>query len=470
MNLIELKEKISAHLATLTIDDFYLDSSLATTKALFQDLTGCGDDREIEKYLINEIPNTDFEAYVNSIRESIALQQPALAAANQQLAKTKAQLESLDKKMAEILVKQKAIPEKQKEIEGAILQIGTEIKQIRPLANNAIYAQRITELEKEKAKYQQQLDTLPGESSELSEEITSLKIQKKSLQNQVGEDQVQVNVLSNDLFEKENLLKDAETKKTNHFKKQADALNFLLGLLLGMKAKNSNYAGYDKNQPLERLDKNEATCLITSALANNTVCPQNWRKLLQDIFSQPIPEFSGSLTTPDYERETYLVREKLPVSDVDLGAILALTIAIESGQSLQLQINLIGLALPGGLLAKIVFRNKTASLTKFQKAEFELFAKGYKGYHDRSGMKEFWRNKSETLYHQSGYADSELEITIPYGYYILASEYIIEITFEAAPMLLGAASLARFTPNIAGAAKKQKDKEDDDAYWDDDDD
>lgn len=458
MNLIELKEKIAAHLATLTIDDYYLDPSLASTKALFEELTGCSNDEEIQEYLINEIPNTDYDAYVKSIRESIASQHSALAAANQQMAKTKAQKENLDKQIAEIQQKQKAIPEKQKEIQVSIAQIDTEANQIKPLTSNTIYAKRINELEKERANLEKQIIALPFEAAKLNEEIASLRTKKKAAQNQVNEEQVRVNQLNNDVLGKETLLKDAEKKRTTYFEDQANALNFLLGLLLGMKAKNSNYGGYNKNEPLERIDKDKRRILIITALGNNMVFPQDWRVALNDIFSQPIPEFSGSLAKPEYERETYLVREKLQISDTDLGAILSLRIAIENGYSLQLQSNQIALALPGGLLAKIIFRNKPASLSKFQKSEVELFAKGYEGHSDRTGQWVIWRNKSENLFHQTGYANSQLEITIPYGYYVLTEAFVIDITFEAAPMLLGAEAVARFAPNIAGKAKKDKER------------
>jgi hypothetical protein len=295
----------------------------------------------------------------------------------------------------------------------------------------------------------------------LSEEIKALKPKKQALQNQVNEEQVQVNQLMNDIYANENLLKDAEIKKTTYFKEQADALNFLLGLLLEQKAKNRIYLiGYDKNMPLESIDKADVIHLITGALANSATAPTNWRKLLQDILSQTIPSFAGSLATPDYERKTYLNRKQLAISSTDLGAILSLKIAIAHGHSIQLQSNLIALALPGGLLAKIEFRSQTVGLAKFQKSETELFAKGYQGFNREYGRSGFWSTKSETLYHQSGYADSELEITVPYGYYILSNDYVIEISFEAAPMLLGADAIARFAPNIAGKAKKDKERQD----------
>ncbi|MBK8566805.1 MAG: hypothetical protein IPN76_26600 [Saprospiraceae bacterium] len=278
--------------------------------------------------------------------------------------------------------------------------------------------------------------------------------------------------------EKEAALKDAEKKQEGFFEVQAEALDYLLGILLGKRANKSSYYRIEsfgrvlEKQPLYSINQEEFYSLVTSGLRDTAVLPQDWRKLLSDVFDQQLPNFSGSFAMP-YNNigANFLKQEPFDLSGIDMATFLSLKMATLHGCHIMAHNKMIALALTGGVLAKINFRKKGKALAKFDcHHSLALFAKGHIDHINSQREDGFQRFVSETLYLQTGYANSELEITLPQGYYILTDRYVIDISFEAAPILFGAEAIARFAPNIAGAAKQKKKQKELDDFWDDDDD
>ena len=60
----------------------------------------------------------------------------------------------------------------------------------------------------------------------------------------------------------------------------------------------------------------------------------------------------------------------------------------------------------------------------------------------------------QPLYRQSGYANSDIEIPTPSGYYILTKKHVVENYFETAPILFDSNSIVKFAPNISSKAKR----------------
>ncbi|MBK8566806.1 MAG: hypothetical protein IPN76_26605 [Saprospiraceae bacterium] len=163
-----------------------MDTSLSSTKALFQELTSFKDDKEIEAYLVGEIPNTDYEAFVNNLKNTIAAHSATLVNSNEALKKLDAQKAELIQEIAGKTEKQNSFPEKQKEIEEAIAQIDTEINQIKALASDDFYINRIAELENKKTKHHEQLKAFPNEANKLAAEIAVLEDKLPPLPNCLG--------------------------------------------------------------------------------------------------------------------------------------------------------------------------------------------------------------------------------------------------------------------------------------------
>ena len=175
--------------------------------------------------------------------------------------------------------------------------------------------------------------------------------------------------------------------------------------------------------------------------------------------SRPIAEIAGTLNYA-----FGLGNEKSELTHLDQSMLLATKIAVRTNYSIKTADNKIVLALSGGILATISYREKGDLITKFQKESFEI-------YRISNNSKDF---VLQTLYFQTGYANSEITIKTPEGFYILFDKYVIEIHFAPAPILFDSNSVIKLTPNISGKAKleeekrKEEKRKKNDDDWDDD--
>jgi hypothetical protein len=188
---------------------------------------------------------------------------------------------------------------------------------------------------------------------------------------------------------------------------------------------------------------------ITPYIIIENTIPDDWRSLLFTILSKPIPNIAGSFADIFHSRKTYFEWTELDLTYLDTSFLLAIKIAVQANQTIQTTDQEIIISLSGGMSATLSFRKKGDLIAAFQRGPFEIFAKLTK----QNRSYELEQYKFQTLYYQKGYADSEIQIETPVGYYLLTENYVIEITFNPAPILFDS-SFVRNTPNISGKAKR----------------
>lgn len=147
------------------------------------------------------------------------------------------------------------------------------------------------------------------------------------------------------------------------------------------------------------------------------ILPKYWRKHLNKTLSEKIPNFSGHINFNRFEK----VVSKL--SSVDYSYLLALKSALNYQIEIITDDNEIFLALSGGMMAKICFKEKSSFVETFQQKETEI----YYQKNDNSNYKNLY---------------SYVSIEYPNKWFLLTKEFVTEISFESAPILFGNASIA----------------------------
>lgn len=279
-----------------------------------------------------------------------------------------------------------------------------------------------------------------------------------------------------------------EEKEKSYYKVEFESLEFLFKVILhkSIQAREANkwketgekdYYGTAKKVYVEsgdldlhtwECDINEVNRFISTFTNSSRTIPKNWRKIIYTTLSKPLPKISGWIQNPaknqnsgkfegqaKIDRDLFFVEKSETLTPTDTSAFLALKIAAHLNQSIKTECNHIVIVLSGGLSAKISFREKGKIISKKQKLEI------YENYlnfkmkivdGEVSNLSEFIY---ETLYYQSGYANSTVKVMTPGAFYIIEENYIIEIQFNAAPILFDSNIVAKFAPNISGVGSSQ---------------
>ncbi len=189
---------------------------------------------------------------------------------------------------------------------------------------------------------------------------------------------------------------------------------------------------------------------VIQYVGTSSLQPKNWRKIVDTLFSSQLPKITGTIGHDQAYNSHFLKRSPLGLSVSDISTMLALKSAIRTSPAIKTEERGIVIGLSGGLFASIVFREKGSAIAKFQENPLEIFVNHLNSKH---------RFITETLYHQAGYAKGVVNSEIPAGYYILASEYVIEIHFNASAILLNQNPMAAFSHDISSKAKRDRDDE-----------
>lgn len=147
------------------------------------------------------------------------------------------------------------------------------------------------------------------------------------------------------------------------------------------------------------------------------ILPKSWRNDLGEILFGKIPNFSGHRNSNRFEK----VASKL--SSVDYSYLLALKSALNYQEEIITENNEIFLALSGGMMSKICFKERASFVESFQQKETEI-------YYQKNDNRNY-----EKLY-------SYVSIESPNKWFLLTKKFVIEISFESAPVLFGNASIA----------------------------
>lgn len=470
MTLTELKEKILEQINILTIDDFYSDPQLDSVKQKFTELTKLKTDDEFEKFLVDKFSETNANTLRLSLNKSISDLSEEIAIIEKSIQSSQKTIEKLNDQVSINKEQQADLPEQLEKIKTEIIGVENEIKQIKPLASKPPYDKQMVQLEKEKEKKNKEINNYPSTFSKLIGELENNQRNIKSEKEIIKKKQSEINSIKKLIDSKQKELVALSKKDATHFTNEYTSLEFLFKVLLckdikkevvyrevetGEKYWNEwakDYRYITKSEKTDDLklvhwdiEFSKVLQYISQLTISDDAIPKDWRNILYQIFLYPVTDLAGKILQPKSKIEKFFTREKFQLSHIDTSALLAIKIASRSNHSLRTADNKIVLGLSGGLSASISFRKKGSLINKFQNQPIEIFSKclSYEKY------------VYQTLYYQEGYANSRIEVATPGEYYILTKEYIIEIKFNAAPILFDNNSIVKFAPNISGKAKRK---------------
>jgi myosin heavy subunit len=492
MTLTDLKNKIAGQLNKLTIDDFYADPNVSFVKETFAELTNQKSEEQIEKYLTDKFPETIVEAKRFALEQKVTELNNQIATVQSAIKDFQTEIDNLEKQSADKKEKQADIPKKKSQVESEIKEIQTEIQQIKPLANKAPYIKQMEDLEKSKEKKSKELESYPASLDKLKIEISELQTMTEGVKENIAKNEAEIKTIQTSINKIQKELEQLSEKENSHYKDEYSSLEFLFKILLkksitkreeieyqktGKKIRNNlNYQSYDEKVAVKTGDVtlgihncsfDDYSRCVLKFTNNKNVIPVGWRKILYQLLSNPLPDLAGAISNVNYYPDFYFNNENLELTDKDISALLATKIAAKTNYSVKTSHNKIILGLSGGLSATIIFREKGELIAKFQKQQFEIYSNCFISR----------RYVAQILYDQTGYANSTISVETPGAFYILSDKYVIEIYFNAAPILFDNNSIIKFAPNISGKAKHEEEiaeeeerrrQLEDDDYYDDD--
>lgn len=466
MKLNKIREDILDVFSNLTHDDLYSSSIENLVGNRFTQLTNLSTKEEILNFLIDKFPETTSEMVFYTLNENLKATEEKC---NLLVAEVKVKKDLILKNKEEIIKKNNLVTEniqQQNSIHKEIKDIDNEISLIFPLAEKMPYAMQLKQLNADKGFKTEKGNTLMSniltinkEIEALDEKINSEKISFENHENDVLE-------LNNSIVAINKQLNEEKTLKKQFYKDEYDSLEFLFKLFLNKKIstneesvfqptgktiyENYSYVEEKKWVKTGKLELNYSGFgnhyfnFVSNLIKHkNNVIPDKWRSILLKNLSKAIPKLSGEIVRTESFSEACYVRKEIAIDHIDIAVLLALKIALQHNYSIKTDKNEIVLALSGGVLAKISFKEKGKLIHNFQLNDFEIFANCL---HTKKQV-------LQTLYYQSDYADSEIKIKTPGSFTFLIENFVVDILFEPAPILFENSNILRFSPNIAGKAK-----------------
>jgi hypothetical protein len=475
MKLNEIRVDILNIFSNLTIDDLYSNSIENLVAIKIKQLTNLSTKEEIQKFLEKKFPETTPEMVTFNLNSKIQSSEEKI---NLFVSEIKSKNNLILKYDEEIIKKNNLINEKTKQQSSIILEIKEiekEVKFISPLAEKAPYANQLKQLEKDKVLKIDKVKSLIADILNINKEVEAIKEKVLNEKLSIEKFENDILLLNKSVFKANEKLKEENTIKKQYYKDEYDSLEFLFKLFLQEQISTKeesilqptgekiyqNYSYVDEKKWVKtgKLELSYSSLrdgyfrFITNLVKQNkNVLPEKWRGILLKNLSAAIPKLSGEIIKTNNFGESCYKRKETPLDYVDISTLFALKIALQHNYSITTDDNEIVLGLSGGVLAKIFFKEKGKLISKFQQKDFEIFA----------NCLHVERYKFHTLYHQTGYADSEIKIKTPGSFTFLIENFVVDIVFEPAPILLDNSNLVKFSPNISGKAKL--DDEYDDEY------
>jgi hypothetical protein len=474
-------------LSKQTIDDFYADPQLSFAKQIFSEQTKLKTDEEFEKFLTEKFPETIAETLRFPLEQSILDFKEQIADIEKKIIASQTRIDKLETQVIEKKEQQANIPKKQSKKKSELLEIESEIKLIKPLAGKPPYDKQVEALEMTKEKITKELDSYTVAISKSKEELEELQNKIKTEKETIFEKQSEIKSIHSQFNNKQQELYQLQEKENTHFKNEYSALEFLFKTILHktinkveivtLKETGEKYPFERYNFNEENIERNgehhlqirdcgfdEVGKFILPFTNSKCSIPKGWRNIIYKTLSSPIADIAGKISKIKHDSKVYFTSENLKLTHIDTSTLLATKIAAKTKYSLRKADNTIFLGLSGGLSATISFREKGNIISKFQKQPIEIYA-------NCLSSEQFIQ---QTLYYQTGYANSSIEVKTPGGYYILTDKFVIEIEYVPAPILFDNNSMIQIAPNISSKAKHEDEvaeelrrKSEEDAYLDD---
>ncbi len=227
-------------------------------------------------------------------------------------------------------------------------------------------------------------------------------------------------------------------------------------MLLGVRLQSKEDLTADIT-PTEALTPAEKMVLVAKYMKLRSPLPKDWRQQLHRVCSYPLKRHTGTISNPTGEGSSFFELKKKSLNTTDMAAFLALKIASLQHEYVLTGTGALVLALTGGLAATVNIREKGKIIAKQQKNTVETYvnllkAKDQYTYH--------------LMYHYDGGPAEGVGIETPGAYYILSEAYVFEITFMAAPMLLGFDIMSKTAQNISIVARLDEEQaKNDELSW-----
>ena len=485
MTLTDIKEKIVGQLSKMTIDDLYTDRELGFAQLIFSEITGLKKKVEFTRFLSERVKETvkenPHESTWNVLVQANMNFKKQIVTINNEMKHLQSKIDNFNTQLTINKEKQDKIPKQLEITKLKLIEIETEIKQIKSISGKPPYDKRMVELEKNKDIRNTEFNGYISANSIFKTELEEIPVKIKLEKEIVAQKQSEIKSIETLIINNEKELEPLSEKVNLHLQNEYSSVHFLYITLLnksfsgkiiyeerktGKIIEDSRGVEYDEyvKTGKESFDINTCTFnekwkLVLSFTNTKNTPPKDWRKILYMTLSRPIAEIAGTLNYA-----FGLGNEKSELTHLDQSMLLATKIAVRTNYSIKTAENKIVLALSGGFLAIISYREKGDLITKFQKESFEI-------YRINNTQEDF---VLQTLYFQTGYANSEIKIKTPEGFYIIIDKYFIEIHFAPAPILFDSNSVIKLTPNISGKAKleeekrKEEKRKKNDDDWDDD--
>ena len=485
MTLTDIKEKIVGQLSKMTIDDLYTDRELGFAQLIFSEITGLKKKVEFTRFLSERVKETvkenPHESTWNVLVQANMNFKKQIVTINNEMKHLQSKIDNFNTQLTIKKENQNKIPKQLEITKSLLIEIETEIKQIKQLAGKPPYDKQMVELEKNKDKRNTELNGYLSANSIFKTELEEIPIKIKLEKEIVAQKQSEIKFIETSIINNEKELETLSKKVILHYQKEYSSVQFLFITLLNKsfsdkiiyeERKTGKIIVDERGIEFDEYVKtgkesfdintcafNEQWKLILSLTKTKNTTPKNWREILYMTLSRQIAEIVGNLNY-----EIGLSNNGSKLTHLDQSMLLATKIAVRTNYSIKTADNKIVLALSGGFLAIISYREKGDLITKFQKESFEI-------YRINNTQEDF---VLQTLYFQTGYANSEIKIKTPEGFYIIIDKYFIEIHFAPAPILFDSNSVIKLTPNISGKAKleeekrKEEKRKKNDDDWDDD--
>ncbi len=471
MKLSVIKENIIEHLKKTSIDDFYADPQMKSVRKLFTELTGLNTDEEIKSFLYKRFPETRAETFKKAKLNTIKSLNNELTQTENAIKSLQEEVNKIELKLKNIQDKLNNIPKQQNQLNSEFAEIENEINQIRPLSAKSPYDKQLSELENKRIHVSNSIENIPKTISNLEIELLEQTNLLNSKKETIELKRLDYNKVEDNCIEIKNELDQLDIEGYEHFNNEYKALQFLFNVLFfkkittdyefieektGKKLKDEWGYYIEEVEEVEVETILESECsfeelksLIQEHTQKGNITPNDWRKILLKIISKLNITFTGSYNTSNVNYafskvNSVFYRDKKALTPVDTSALLATKIALKTNYSLRIEDNKFALALAGGIMVIISIREKGETINAFQQEAIEFYSSTYNGFYDK-----------QTLYYQKGYADSEIQIAIPKQYYIIAEQYIVEIEYISAPILMNSNNLIKLIPDISGKAKRE---------------
>lgn len=214
--------------------------------------------------------------------------------------------------------------------------------------------------------------------------------------------------------------------------KEQNRLNGLNYYFFGRKLSKNEFGVYSVKQEENIENQCLESLLEVSKPASSNHFPSNWKFIVNKFIEQKWNLFSGLFYNDSGFQ--YIPSHDSPkkLSIIDYTCFLALKNALRSDLYITTHENEILLIISSGIAAKIAIRKTGKYAAESTQSGKQIYSMTKFSY-DKEKNYDY---EDKTLLHVSGYTNSRVNLQIPNGYYFVDENYVVEVEFIAAPILL----------------------------------